>query len=763
MSTPVTDFISYLRDASSIEEERTIIANEMANMRTLSKEAVSNQRPNIVAKLIFLNSIGENVSWGQIEAVSLMSHSCLSHKRIGYLASSILLDEQSDLMVLATQTILSDLQSNNTLFQSLALSFIANVGTPELCQTVASEVEKRVASKNPNVAKRAAMAALRILRKVPDLISTFRPDIVKLLSSNKHSVVIAAIHLACEMIKIDPNLKHKWKHFAKPFTKLLRVMSLSKPTAEHRFSIFNDPFLQIRAMKLLGLLQQPSDELDEVLTSVVTAVDIKRNTGRSILFQTVDTISLSSKKPTLISLAFNQIGRLFNIREPNVIYSALSVFSQVLYSDQDFINRSSTTTLALQRYKSQIVHCLDHRDYSIRRRALDVILALVDKSNVETLIPEIIEYLHTADSDFRTEMVSKIYSSVIRFGPNPTWDFDIIHLLFINNDDYITNDILTSFCVMVAKNKSLLNHALPLLTNTMYGYPTNQTLVNLASYLIGEFETSDKSSIETMIKILKNPQTKIETKCYLITSLTKLCTRFNQIDEIEPLFQELSKDINIEIQQRAGEMLNILHKRELWDEMLLPPEFESNEEEQQQQQQSPEIIQQEEDLLSLSSIPNNNNNTNNNNNNLVDDLLDITSLTPETVPKVNLQNDNNANVNIKVPENAIEVLKTSDIVMYFEVQKNSQNVNQIAIRVTLYNLSNIKITKFNIQYGVPNGWQLMVQQQNNDVLEPCGNSYIQQILMLARNGDAELVMKTKMSYMFGCQPVTTNNTLNKIL
>ncbi|KAH0791386.1 Adaptin N terminal region family protein [Histomonas meleagridis] len=131
-------------------------------------------------------------------------------------------------------------------------------------------------------------------------------------------------------------------------------------------------------------------------------------------------------------------------------------------SDRDFpADRSFTTAYTFAFPRSNVTsHKSVHRYRSLgitvsARRALDDRLALVDNDSRGTRHPEIIEDRTTADSDFRTEDgVSKIYSSVIRFGPNPTWDFDIIHLLFINNDDYITNDLLTSFCVMVAKNKS---------------------------------------------------------------------------------------------------------------------------------------------------------------------------------------------------------------------------------------------------------------------------------------------------------------------
>lgn len=765
MSTQLTEFIANIREASSIEEERSIIASEQANMRTLVRTCDMELKPCIVAKLIYLNIGGENTSWGQMEAVSLMTHERLSYKKYGYLAVGTMLDGSNELIVLITHTVIKDLQSNSPFVQALALTLIANIGTPDMCQTVVNDVAKLTNSPHPGILKRAGMAAVQIVRTVPELANNFIKPMTALLSNTKHAVVNSGIILAAEMMKADPNLIQQWKHFSKPFTKLLRALSLSKPSAEFRLSIFNDPFLQIQTMRLLSLLGQSSDDLDDALTALVTAVDVRRNTGRSLLIQAVETIGHTAKKPSLCGLAFNQIGKLFSFREPNVLYSALSVFSRILYNGRVIIDRSSRDSLALQRYKSQIVHCLDHKDPSIRRRALDVVLALVDKSNVETLVPEIIQYLHLADSEFRTEMVSKLYSVVQRFAPSPMWNFDIVHLLLLDGGDYVGNDIITSFCKLIATHKDLHEHAIKLLSNTMYGYSSNQALIQVAAWVLGEFQgeaATAKLDLDVMINILKMPQTRIETKCYLISAIGKLAARFHQVDDAISCFEVLKNDSNIEIQQRSGEVYNLLKRPDLWDAMYAPVEYPSATDNSKGEvsQLPPTASQSAPDLLDLGdqtthSPPKSKS--------VGEDLLDL--IGPITTPSSKLVSGevlSPTEVEIKPPPNAVEALRTNDFVIYFEIQKNAANPKQLAIRSTIFNLGTTPLNGFSIQYGVPVGWILKAQPISTNVLEARGGKPIQQVIMLENTGMAPLQMKTQASYMFGSQPLKSVDTMNPI-
>jgi hypothetical protein len=732
----LSDFLAAIRNTTTIEEERILIADEVARMRTIIRDCPMDDKPSILAKLLFLNITGENTSWGHMESLSLMSSDRLSYKRIGYLTVGHFLDEHNEIQVLLTQTITSDLQSTNPLFQAYALSFVANHGSAELLQAVYPDIERLTDSAHPGIRKRAGGAAVRVVRRIPELTPSFRRAVNRLIGSPKHAVVASGIILVTEMLRQDPSCRDNFVNLAKPVTKLLKALGLSRASNEFRLSIFSDPFLQIRSMQLLGELRQPSEDLDDALTSLVTTVDIRRNTGRSLLFQSVATIGQTAKKASLCGLAFNQIGRLFAFRDPNVLYSALSGFSQVLYHGREIIDRTSRDSVALQRYKSQIVHCLDHRDPSIRRRALDVVLALVDATNVESLIPEIIDYLHVADRDFRTEMVSKIYSAVQRFAPSVLWNFDIVHLLLIDSGPYVGNDLITSFCALIAGDAAVRAHALPLLSNTIYGYSTNQALVQVAAWVIGQFQaTDDRQIVETMIKILAMPQTTTETAGYLITALAKIAARFRCADVVIPALQDCERNNSFEVQQRAGEMRVLLTKPDIWETTLIVPDF--PQEDDAAAVQPARIVNTDQPLG-------------------IDDLLVDVQPNPKPGPEPAPPSD------IRAPPTAGEALRTSDFVIYFEIQRNTANPRQLAIRSTIYNLTPQDLTKFTISYGVPVGWFVKAPILKDELLPKNGTRPIQHVLMLENRGNVPLMMKTHASYMFGCQPLACDSTLNPI-
>lgn len=751
-------------ETDTIEDERVIISNELANMRTFIRDCSEHYKPRLVLKLMYLDMIGENTAWGQMEIVSLMAHDRPSYKRIGYLAAANILDEDNERIVLITHTMQKDLTNPNPLVQMLPLTLLANIGAVEMCRNLVTEVQKLLDSPLAAMQKRAAMASVHIIRKVPELSESFRPYVQKLLNHSAHCCVMAGIMLALEMIKCDPDLVNQWQQFTTPFTKILKNLFESRSSNEFQFSIFSDPFLQIKIMKILGQLKRPSEELDELLASIITSVDARRNTGRSILFQAIQTINTCAKKASLRSLAYNQIGRLFTFKEPNVLYSALSAFSQILYNENQIIDRSSADSVVLQRYKSQVVSCLDHKDASIRRRALDVITALVDESNVEILIPEVCQYLHLADGDFRIELVAKVFASVQRFAPNPEWNFATVLNILIDSGNYVGNDVISSICKLIGQHSDLRYKAVQMLTEKLADNSSNQALVQVAAWAIGEFLEEENGATDTLKRILLMPQTNVETKCYIIIALAKIAVRFNQIPNVVPVFQELATSNNLEVQQRAGEILNILKKKELYDDLLAPLEFE----------EAPvgEISasqKQETNLLDLDTDTPKSSNAAASPLDAVSALLGGQPLPAQQKPAetptlltdiVQPAEQPKKKIEITPPKNAVEALRTPDYVIYFELQRNANNPNQLAIRSSCFNLSDIPLTQFQIQYGVPQGWMIAPQAPSGNVLEAIGGRPIVQVLVLQNRGASKLQMKTQISYLFRSQPLKENGTIN---
>ena len=81
-----------------------------------------------------------------------------------------------------------------------------------------------------------------------------------------------------------------------------------------------------------------------------------------------------------------------------------------------------------------------------------MILAIVNEQNVEKLVPEIMRYMKLVDTDFRAEIVAKLFSSVQRFAPSPTWNVEAVLHLVIENGNFAGNDVITAFCRLITDN-----------------------------------------------------------------------------------------------------------------------------------------------------------------------------------------------------------------------------------------------------------------------------------------------------------------------
>lgn len=741
MASPLYEFIDSVRTADTIEKERYYIATEEAQIRAFTRGGDAAIRPRVVSKLMVLDMLGENTAWGQMEAIKLMGHDTFSYKRVGYLGGAVLLDETADLTVLVTHTLLKDLQTPDPNIQCLALAFIANVANAEICRSVATEVQKLTASGIPSVMKRAGMAIVRIVRKNPDLTDQYKNSVQKLLNHSSHGVIISGVNMVIAMIEQEPKLSHAWSQFTVPFTKILKNLSNSRGSREFNYGMFNDPALLMKTMKALSLLKKSSEELDAVLQSIVSATDTRRNTGRAVLYQAVDTIVAISMKPALRGLGFNQVGRLLSMRDPNVLYSALSSFARVLRLEESVLNLGSVDTMALQRYKSKIVQCLNHPDPSIRRRALDVISALIDEQNVETLVPEILAYVKLADAEFRSELVAKIYNAIQKYAKSAEWKFNAVHQILIDSGNYVSADILAAFCELISKSPEIQYHAVSKLAESITLHQDNQCLLQVGAFTLGEFARDEGAIIENLERILVLPQTKVETKLYIITALAKLAVRLGRTAEVTETLRNMEASNNIEVQQRAGEVIRLFSATTLASAVLAP------------------IV----NTTALAEEKSVNIQPSSKQNDEVDDLLQLV-MDDTAAPQVSsslLELMDTTKTQAPSPLGA-QLAATGDLAIFGQTQKNPQNERQIALRLLFYNTSSTQLTEVKFDYKVTPGWQLNVQPMTENVLAPKGGRPISQILCLLNQTNAPFSMQLRASYRFGSQPLTETCVISRL-
>lgn len=120
----------------------------MANIRQKFRDGGLNgyQKKKYVCKLLYIYILGWNVDFGHLEAVNLISATKYSEKQIGYLAVTLFLHEEHELIHLVINSIRKDLLDHNELNNCLALHAIANVGGKELGESLSAEVHRLLIS-----------------------------------------------------------------------------------------------------------------------------------------------------------------------------------------------------------------------------------------------------------------------------------------------------------------------------------------------------------------------------------------------------------------------------------------------------------------------------------------------------------------------------------------------------------------------------------------------------------------------------------------
>jgi len=446
MSLKLRDLIRQVRACKTAAEERAVIAKESAMIRTAIREEQEHYRHRNVAKLLFMHMLGYPTHFGQLECLKLIASPHFPEKRIGYLGMMLLLSEEADVLMLATNSLKNDMNSDNKFVAGLSLCTIGNLATADMSRDLATEVEKHLKSSTPYLRKKACLSMTRCLVKCPDMADDFVERLSTLLKDRSHGVLITVVQLMTQVIMndellnpFDPNTmgeedmsvcRAALLKLVPTLVKLLRNLLGKGYTPEIDVSGISDPFLQVQILTLLRLLgakdENASEEMNDVLAQVATNTDSSKNAGNAILYECVQTIMAIDSEESLRVLAVNILGRFLLNRDNNIRYVALNVLSKCVKEVSLVEDSPNSASSALQRHRATVVECLKDPDISIRQRALELIYHLVNNENVEALVAELLNYLVLCPREHRGEICTRVLQVVEKFSPNDRWRIDTL-------------------------------------------------------------------------------------------------------------------------------------------------------------------------------------------------------------------------------------------------------------------------------------------------------------------------------------------------
>lgn len=595
-------FVKAVRKAKTIAEERAVVRKESAAIRTSFRDPNLDQatrRVNI-AKLLYLYILGEKTHFGQVECLKLLVSPRFSDKRLGYLATMLVLDENQEVLTLLTNSLDLDMQHPNTFIVGQALSCLGNIASPELARDLYANVERIMASTSATyLKKKAVLVAAKLVEKEPDLGEVFAAKVPQYLGEKSPLVVLGTCRLVLAVYQHCAELRPQMvRTVPRLIAHLKRVLGLGY-MPEYDVTGVTDPFVQVGVLATLRVLvcdpdcpPQYVEETNDVLTVVALSVDSGKNAAHAVLYECVKTIFAMRLDQLLKVLGVNLLGKFLATKDNNTRYVALESLLVVMEHEP----------MAVQRHRATIVSCLSDGDVSIRRRALELVFALVNDQNIRVLVREILKFLDACpDPELRPYIAAQLTRAVFLHSPSDKWQFDTLVRMLRVSGSAVGPDILSSVLALVMRTSDpdLKRHMAHKVLLAALEDPGQYGLAVVCVWTLGEYaDLVVGSALEvlarsqpvaegTVVDVLEaavansnfSDSETAQLVAYALTAAIKLLVKLTESRVLERLRLFVSArthDKNLEIQTRAVEYQALFGqedklKRGLLARMPAPP------------------------------------------------------------------------------------------------------------------------------------------------------------------------------------------------
>ncbi|KAK9456894.1 Clathrin/coatomer adaptor, adaptin-like protein [Dipodascopsis uninucleata] len=588
----LVQFIADIRNARARELEERRINKELANIRQKFKDSNLNgyQKKKYVCKILYIYILGWNIDFGHLEALNLIASTKYSEKQIGYLAISLLLNENHDMINLVVNSIRKDLNDHNELFNCLALHAIANVGGREMAESLNKDVHGLLISavSKPFVKKKAALTLLRLYRKYPNVIHIeWAERIVQLLNDKDIGVVTSVSSLILALAQDDPD---RYKSCYGRAVERLKAMNIGNLIpSDYMYYRVPNPWLQVKLMKILQHYPPPDNVdisqslivvLEYILDNYEMSKNVQQNNAQNaVLFEAIN-LAIHIGIPEIGMTIVEKLGVFISSRETNLRYLGLDAMAHLAARLED--------VSILQQHQNTILNSLKDRDISVRRKGLDLIYSMCSTANADVIVVELLKYLETADFAIREDMVIKVAILTEKYASDFKWYIDTILKLVSIAGDYVSDEVWQRAVQIVVNNEDLQPYAAHTLLQYLKGPTYYEAMVKIGGYVLGEFghliaDTKGCSPIEQFMALQsKFMSCSAFTKALLLSTYIKFVNLFPEIKpQLMRVFLLYSRSLDAELQQRACEYMAIANLpsddllRTICDEMPPFPERKS--------------------------------------------------------------------------------------------------------------------------------------------------------------------------------------------
>ncbi|KAK5137671.1 hypothetical protein LTR08_007966 [Meristemomyces frigidus] len=360
--------------------EREYIQGSLRECRKEIRSQDMDQKATALMKLVYLEMFGHDMSWASFNVLEVMSSPKYIQKRVGYLAAVQSFRPDTEVLMLAENLLKKDLNSPDKITIGLPLGTIPHVINASMANSLLTDLIPRLSHSLPAIRKKTIVTLYRLALVYPETLRPAWPKIKdRLLDENEDpSVTAAIVNVVCEL---------GWR---RPQDFL--------PLAPRLFELLTqggNNWMAIKIIKLFSTLTPLEPRLVKKLLPPLTSI-IKTTPAMSLLYECIngiiqggimDAAEGTMEGDEVARLCLSKLRAMLVVEgDPNLRYVALLAFTKITSSHADLVSQ----------HQDVILECIDDADISIRTRALDLVVGMINANNLQAVVERLLKQLRNA-------------------------------------------------------------------------------------------------------------------------------------------------------------------------------------------------------------------------------------------------------------------------------------------------------------------------------------------------------------------------------
>ena len=577
LSKEFFELLKAVGESKSKQEEDRIMAKEVQCLKKklaplpagASNPLQSKKKSKeFLVRLLYVEMLGHDASFGYIKAVEMAASASLYHKRTGYLVCSACLSPDHEFRFMLVNQMQRDLQSANVLEISGGLLAATSLITSDMVPALSGEVIKLVSHDSETIRKKAIITLHRFFQLAPDVVSSeeLMEKARKILCDRDPAVMGSCLNVIEDMAKRNPV---EIKPLIPSLVSIVKQISERRLPEEFNYHRVPAPWMQIRVVRILSLLGRAdadaSNGMYEVLNETMKQADVGINAGYAIVYECIKCITKIYPNPKLLDAAGEAIARFIQSRSNNLKYLGVTGLAMIVETHPQY---------AIQHQMS-VMDCLEDPDETLQRKTLDLLYRMTNPVNVEFITDKLLVFLRgTTDLFLKQQLTTRVCSVAERYAPSNAWYIATITQLFEVSGDMVDQQVAQNLMSLIAEGTGESEEADMMLRQTAINLyiallqdkpPAKlpRILLETMAWCLGEYAyLSAAMSLQEILtklcqwnKAISHPS----TRKFLTSAIFKLVAQIGTCPpEAAAVVDEYTRSKDLDLQQRCLEFQSLL-------------------------------------------------------------------------------------------------------------------------------------------------------------------------------------------------------------